>query len=66
MTLVDPTLGPGGDRDAPAIAAILEVVRARTRTDFAGYRAATVRRRVMNRAVSVGAQTLEGYLEGAA
>ncbi len=62
VTQVDPTLGQGGDPEGPAIAAILDVVRARTGTDFAGYRAATVRRRVMNRVVSAGAQTLEGYL----
>ncbi len=62
MIQVDPTLGPGGDPDDAALAAILEEVRGRTGTDFAGYRAATVRRRVMNRVLSAGAQTLEGYL----
>ncbi|HET8734579.1 MAG TPA: CheR family methyltransferase, partial [Anaeromyxobacteraceae bacterium] len=62
MTQVDPTLRPEGDPSEAALAAILEVVRRRTGTDFAGYRAATVRRRVMNRVLSAGAQTLEGYL----
>ena len=59
---VDPGLSPEAGPDDAALAAILREVRARTGTDFAGYRASTVRRRVMNRVISAGAATLEGYL----
>jgi hypothetical protein len=38
VSQVDPTLRPGGDPEDAALATILEVVRGRTGTDFAGYR----------------------------
>lgn len=59
---LEPAVRPeAGPADA-ALAAILEELRARSGTDFNGYRLSTVRRRVMNRVVSAGAGTLEGYL----
>ncbi len=45
-----------------ALAAILEIVRARRGTDFAAYRPETVRRRVENRVLSAGAASLADYL----
>ena len=59
---VDPGPGPEAGPDDTTLAAILREVRARTGTDFAGYRASTVRRRIMNRVISARAATLEGYL----
>lgn len=56
----------GGSSSEPAdaaLAAIVEVVRSCRGTDFGGYRPDTVRRRVLNRALSAGAVTLEEYLE---
>ncbi len=56
----------GGSQSEPAdavLAAIVEVVRSRRGTDFGGYRPETVRRRVLNRALSAGAVTLEAYLD---
>lgn len=46
----------------PALDAIVELVRSRRGTDFGAYRPDTVRRRVMNRALSAGAGSLEEYL----
>lgn len=45
-----------------AFHAILEVLHARTGTDFSRYRLSTVARRVANRMISVRAETFEHYL----
>jgi chemotaxis protein methyltransferase CheR len=44
------------------VGAILGVLRQRTGVDFSRYRAATVRRRILNRMISVGAESFETYL----
>src|SRR5512133_3345913 len=54
--------GPEADPDDAVLAAILREVHERIGTDFTGYRSSTVRRRVMNRVVSAGAASLQGYL----
>jgi chemotaxis methyl-accepting protein methylase len=41
---------------------ILDALKAHCGTDFGSYRVATVTRRVMNRMISVGAETFEQYL----
>jgi len=46
-----------------ALATILEVLRERTGADFSRYRRATVRRRVLNRMICLGANTFEHYLD---
>lgn len=45
-----------------AFRAILEVLHARTGTDFSRYRLPTIARRVMNRMICIGADTFEHYL----
>lgn len=45
-----------------ALASILAVLHERTGTDFASYRLSTVRRRVINRMISVGSANFEHYL----
>jgi chemotaxis methyl-accepting protein methylase len=62
VTRADPAVGPESDPDDAVLAAILREAHARLGTDFAGYRPSTVRRRVMNRVVSAGAASLQGYL----
>jgi chemotaxis methyl-accepting protein methylase len=48
--------------DDAALGAILAVMRERTGTDFCRYRPSTIRRRVLNRMISIGADTFERYL----
>jgi chemotaxis methyl-accepting protein methylase len=48
--------------DQQHVASILAVLRERTGTDFSRYRAATVHRRILNRMISVGAESLGAYL----
>jgi chemotaxis methyl-accepting protein methylase len=48
------------ERDA--FDAILGILRHRTGTDFSCYRPSTIRRRVLNRMISVGASTFADYL----
>ncbi len=55
-------------REAPEAAAhaldeIIALVRARTGVDFSLYRDATIRRRIGNRMISLGAQSLHAYAE---
>lgn len=49
-------------RDQAAVAAILALLRERTGIDFSHYRPSTIRRRILNRMISVGANTFEHYL----
>jgi chemotaxis methyl-accepting protein methylase len=49
--------------DALALKAILELLRERIGTDFSCYRAATVRRRILNRMISVGVESFTQYLD---
>jgi chemotaxis methyl-accepting protein methylase len=48
--------------DQQHVASILALLRERTGSDFSRYRAATVQRRILNRMISVGAQSLGAYL----
>lgn len=53
----------GASAEAQAtLDSILAVLRERTGCDFSGYRPATIYRRVLNRMISVGAETLGEYL----
>jgi chemotaxis protein methyltransferase CheR len=51
------------DIEQAAIGEILSVVHARTGIDFSAYRARTLHRRILNRMVCVGLDSLERYLE---
>jgi chemotaxis protein methyltransferase CheR len=46
-----------------AVSSILSLLRERTGADFSRYRVATVHRRILNRMISVGAASLESYLD---
>lgn len=53
-----------GEPDAPGlVASILSVMRDRTGVDFSRYRPAMVRRRIVNRMISLGVSSLERYHE---
>lgn len=52
---------PGAAEEA-AFECILDVLRERTGTDFRGYRSSTIRRRVLNRMISVGVRSFADYL----
>ncbi len=52
-----------GLEERPAFEDLLALVRGRTGVDFSGYREGTLRRRVANRMISVGAPSLDAYLE---
>lgn len=47
--------------ETQALEAILAVLRSRTGIDFSRYRSATVRRRIHNRMLSIGAESLQEY-----
>ncbi len=53
----------GSVREDDLVGQIIGLVRERTGTDFALYRAATVERRIKNRMISVGTASLDAYLE---
>lgn len=53
---------PAADFEPPIVDAILALVRARTGTDFSHYRAAMIRRRILNRMISAEVSSLEQYL----
>ncbi|HEY8554753.1 MAG TPA: protein-glutamate O-methyltransferase CheR [Burkholderiales bacterium] len=61
MTRTIATDGALADAE-PLLAAVLDVLRARTGCDFSRYRPATVQRRVRNRMISLGLATLREYL----
>lgn len=51
------------DVEDPALPAILRLLRERIGTDFSCYRPATVRRRITNRMICAGVESLGKYLE---
>src|SRR5687767_8335087 len=51
------------DIEHAAIGEILSIVHLRTGIDFSAYRAPTLHRRILNRMLSVGLNSLERYLE---
>lgn len=53
---------PADGADQTSIDAILRIVRERTGVDFSCYRPATVRRRILNRMVSINARDFADYL----